>query len=90
MVIGDPNKEDTTVGATISPQQASIVLNYIQGARAEVRFWCPPQWLVRSGVNFAFDAGLFLWRGLGFFSQRQAFSADSYCACAVPVCSHLH
>ena len=38
MVIGDPNEEDTTVGATISPQQASIVLDYIQGAREEVRF----------------------------------------------------
>ncbi|KAK7110062.1 4-trimethylaminobutyraldehyde dehydrogenase-like [Littorina saxatilis] len=35
MVIGDPNKDDTTVGATISPQQAAIVLNFIEGARTE-------------------------------------------------------
>ena len=36
MVIGDPNQEETTVGATISPQQAAIVLKYIEGAKAEV------------------------------------------------------
>ena len=45
---------------------------------------------LRSGVDFAFDAGLFQWHGLGFFSQSQAFSAVSYHACAAPVCSHLH
>ena len=36
MVIGDPNNEDTTVGATISPQQATIDLRYIDTARKEV------------------------------------------------------
>ncbi|XP_076435384.1 4-trimethylaminobutyraldehyde dehydrogenase-like [Babylonia areolata] len=35
MVVGDPNKEETTVGATISPQQAAIDLAYIDGARKE-------------------------------------------------------
>ena len=35
MKIGDPMHEDTTVGATISPQQAKIVLNYIDIAKKE-------------------------------------------------------
>lgn len=35
MVIGDPNNEETTVGATISSQQANIVLRYIEIAVKE-------------------------------------------------------
>ncbi|KAL8618016.1 hypothetical protein ACOMHN_021736 [Nucella lapillus] len=35
MVIGDPNQEETTVGATISPEQAATVARYIEGARKE-------------------------------------------------------
>lgn len=36
MKIGDPLNDDTTVGATISPEQFDIVLAYIEGAKAEV------------------------------------------------------
>lgn len=36
MKIGDPLNDDTTVGATISPEQFAIVLAYIEGAKAEV------------------------------------------------------
>ena len=35
MKIGDPMEEDTTVGATVSPQQAEIVLRYIEVAKKE-------------------------------------------------------
>lgn len=35
MKIGDPNDEDTTVGATISPEQANKTLQYIDIAKAE-------------------------------------------------------
>nr|KAG5688096.1 hypothetical protein BaRGS_031289 [Batillaria attramentaria] len=35
MVIGDPNNEDTTVGATISAEQAEIVMKYIETACKE-------------------------------------------------------
>ncbi|XP_033762518.1 4-trimethylaminobutyraldehyde dehydrogenase-like [Pecten maximus] len=35
MKIGDPNDEDTTVGATISPEQASKTLQYIDIAQTE-------------------------------------------------------
>ncbi|PVD30587.1 hypothetical protein C0Q70_09859 [Pomacea canaliculata] len=35
MVIGDPNNEETTVGATISAHQAETVLRYIEGAKNE-------------------------------------------------------
>ncbi|OWF40779.1 4-trimethylaminobutyraldehyde dehydrogenase-like [Mizuhopecten yessoensis] len=35
MKIGDPNDEDTTVGATISPEQAQKTLKYIDIARTE-------------------------------------------------------
>lgn len=38
MVIGDPNNEETTVGATISAHQAETVLRYIEGAKNEVSF----------------------------------------------------
>ena len=37
MVIGDPNNEETTVGATISHQHGSKVMNFIHGAVKEVR-----------------------------------------------------
>ena len=36
MKIGDPFAEDTTVGATISKQQADIVMKYIESANQEV------------------------------------------------------
>ena len=36
MKIGDPYDEDTTIGATISPQQAEIVENYMDIAKKEV------------------------------------------------------
>lgn len=35
MKIGDPLNDDTTVGATISPEQFDIVQAYIEGAKAE-------------------------------------------------------
>ncbi|KAK6165839.1 hypothetical protein SNE40_022674 [Patella caerulea] len=35
MVIGNPNDENTTVGASINKQQAEIVLSYIKGAKQE-------------------------------------------------------
>lgn len=35
MIIGDPYCEDTTIGATISPQQADIVEDYIRIAKEE-------------------------------------------------------
>lgn len=36
MKVGDPFSEDTTVGATISRQQADKVLHYIDIAKKEV------------------------------------------------------
>ena len=39
MVIGDPNNEETTVGATITPEQAVIDLKYIQSAKDEVSLY---------------------------------------------------
>ena len=36
MKIGDPDKEDTMVGATISEEQAEKTLSYIEQARKEV------------------------------------------------------
>lgn len=44
MKIGDPNVEDTTVGATISSSQADKVLAYVQGAKKEVTFCCAFSW----------------------------------------------
>ena len=37
MVVGDPNDEKTTVGATIHEQHAKKVLEYIQEARDQVK-----------------------------------------------------
>ena len=37
MKIGDPFADDTTVGATITRQQADKVLQYVDIARKEVR-----------------------------------------------------
>ena len=36
MKIGDPNNEDTTVGATISEAQFNKVMNYVNIAKKEV------------------------------------------------------
>ena len=38
MKIGDPNLEDTTVGATISKDQAEKTLHYIELAKKEVNW----------------------------------------------------
>ncbi len=38
MKLGDPQEEDTLVGATISHEQMDKVLRYVEGAKKEVSF----------------------------------------------------
>lgn len=54
MKIGDPFAEDTTVGATISRQQADKVLSYIDCAKREVIKSFNVKYVQNKGIKLKF------------------------------------